>query len=40
MKKVQKTYTAELKREAVRLACRWSAPGAQVARELGISDMF
>jgi transposase len=38
MKKVQKTYTAEFKREAVRLACHWSAPIAQVARELGISD--
>ncbi len=38
MAKVQKTYTAEFKREAVRLACRSSAPIAQVARELGISD--
>jgi len=38
MKKVQKIYTAEFKREAVRLACRSSAPIAQVARELGISD--
>jgi len=38
MKKVQRTYTAEFKREAVRLACRSSAPIAQIARELGISD--
>ena len=38
MAKVQKAYTVELKREAVRLACHWSAPIAQVARELGISD--
>jgi len=38
MAKVQKTYTIEFKREAVRLACHWSAPIAQVARELGISD--
>jgi transposase len=38
MAKVQKTYTAEFKREAVRLACRSSAPIAQVAQELGISD--
>jgi transposase-like protein len=38
MKKVQRTYSAEFKREAVRLACRSSAPIAHVARELGISD--
>jgi transposase-like protein len=38
MAKAQKTYTQEFKREAVRLACRSSAPIAQVARELGISD--
>src|SRR5689334_11926832 len=38
MHKVQKTYTAELKREAVRLAQTSSKPIAQVARELGISD--
>lgn len=38
MKKVQKTYTAELKREAMRLAQTSGRPIAQVARELGISD--
>jgi transposase len=38
MHKVQKTYTAELKREAVRLAQTSGKPIAQVARELGISD--
>jgi transposase len=38
MGKVQKTYAVEFKREAVRLACRSSAPIAPVARELGISD--
>jgi len=38
MKKVQKTYTAEFKREAVRLAQSSGKPIAQVARELGISD--
>jgi putative transposase len=38
MQKVQKTYTQELKREAVRLAQTSSKPIAQVARELGISD--
>jgi transposase len=38
MKKVQKTYTAEFKREAVRLAQTSGKPIAQVARELGISD--
>src|SRR6202022_3046026 len=38
MQKVQKTYTAEFKREAVRLAQSSSKSIAQVARELGISD--
>ena len=38
MAKVQKTYTAEFKREAVRLAQTSGKPIAQVARELGISD--
>jgi transposase len=38
VKKVQKTYTAEFKREAVRLAQTSGKPIAQVARELGISD--
>ena len=38
MKKVQKTYTAEFKREAVRLAQTSGKPIAQVARELGIYD--
>ena len=38
MKKVQKTSTAEFKREAVRLAQTSGKPIAQVARELGISD--
>ena len=38
MAKVQKTYTQELKREAVRLAQTSGKPIAQVARELGISD--
>jgi len=38
MQKVQKTYTAEFKREAVRLAQTSRKPIAQVARELGISD--
>jgi transposase-like protein len=38
MKKVQKTYTTEFKREAVRLAQTSGKPIAQVARELGISD--
>ena len=38
MKKVQKTYTAEFKREAVRLAQTSGKSIAQVARELGISD--
>jgi transposase len=38
MHKVQKTYTAEFKREAVRLAQTSGKSIAQVARELGISD--
>ena len=38
MAKVQKTYTQEFKREAVRLAQTSGIPIAQVARELGISD--
>jgi transposase len=38
MQKVQKTYTPELKREAVQLAQTSGKPIAQVARELGISD--
>jgi transposase len=38
MQKVQKTYTPEFKREAVRLAQASGKPIAQVARELGISD--
>jgi transposase len=38
MKKVQRTYTVEFKREAVRLAQISGKPIAQVARELGISD--
>jgi transposase len=38
MAKVQKTYSIEFKREAVRLAQTSGKPIAQVARELGISD--
>ncbi len=38
MQKVQKTYTPEFKREAVRLAQTSGKPIAQLARELGISD--
>ena len=38
MAKVQKNYTVEFKREAVRLAQTRGKPSAQVARELGISD--
>ena len=38
MKNVQKTYTVEFTREAVRLAQTSGKPIAQVARELGISD--
>jgi transposase len=37
MKKVQKIYSAEFKREAVRLMQTSGKPIAQVARELGIS---
>src|SRR5258708_34624354 len=38
MKKVQKAYTPEFKREAVQLAQTSGKSIAQVARELGISD--
>jgi transposase len=38
MAKVQKTYTQEFKREAVRLVQTSGKSIAQVARELGISD--
>ena len=38
MEKKQRTYTAEFKREAVRLLQTSSKSGAQVAQELGISD--
>jgi len=38
MQKVQRTYTAEFKREAVRLAQTSVKPIAPVARELSISD--
>ena len=38
MAKVQKTYTQEFKREAVRLAQTSGKLIAQVARELGVSD--
>ena len=38
MQKVQKTYTQEFKREAVRLVQTSGKPIAQIARELGISD--
>ncbi len=38
MKKVQKTYSAEFKREAVRLMQSSGKPIAHVARDLGISD--
>ena len=38
MHTVQKTYTQEFKREAVRLAQSSGKPITQVARELGISD--
>jgi transposase len=38
MQKVQKTYTPEFKREAVRLAQTSGKPIAHVARDLGISD--
>src|SRR5258708_18099920 len=39
MQKVQKAYTAEFQREAVRLAQTRGKPITQVARELGISDI-
>ena len=38
MEKTQKTYTPELKREAVRLVQTSGKPITQIARELGISD--
>jgi transposase len=38
MAKVQKTYTRELKEEAVRLAQTSGKPIAQIARKLGIPD--
>ncbi len=38
MGKIQKTYTAEFKREAVHLAQTGGKSITQVARELGISD--
>lgn len=38
MQKVQKTYTAEFKCEAVRLAQTSGKPIAQIARELGVAD--
>ena len=38
MQKVQKTYTTEFKREAVRLAETSGKPITHLARELGISD--
>ncbi len=38
MQKTQKTYTAEFKREAVRLAQTSGKPIMHVARDLGISD--
>ena len=38
MQKVQKTYTAEFKQEAVRLAQTSGKPITHIARELGISD--
>jgi transposase len=38
MQKVQKTYTTEFKREAVRLAQTSGKPITHIARELGISD--
>ncbi|MBO0779147.1 MAG: transposase [Ktedonobacteraceae bacterium] len=36
--KIQKTYTLEFKREAVRLAQTSGKPIVQVARDLGMSD--
>ncbi len=38
MEKTQKTYTPELKREAVRLVQTSGKPITHIARELGISD--
>ncbi len=38
MQKVQKTYTLECKREAVRLAQSSGKPMTHIARDLGISD--
>jgi transposase len=38
MQKVQKSYTAEFRREAVHLAQTSGKPMTQIARELGISD--
>ena len=38
MQKVQKSYTAEFKREAVHLAQTSGKPMTQIARELSISD--
>lgn len=38
MQKTPKTYTAEFKREAVRLAQTSGKPITHIARELGISD--
>src|SRR5438270_7616043 len=38
MQKVQKTYTAEFKREVVQLAQTSGKPITHIARELGISD--
>jgi transposase len=38
MGKIQKVYTKEFKKEAVRLAQTLGKPVTQIARELGISD--
>ncbi len=38
MQKVQKTYTPEFKREALRLAQTSGKPITHIARDLGISD--
>jgi transposase len=35
---VQKVYTKEFKEEAVKLTQSSGKPGAQIARELGVSD--
>ncbi len=40
MQKVQKIYTPEFKREAVRLAQSSGKLITQIARELGISDLI